>query len=579
MDEETRHNDILDRLPDGVLALDAGGRITFVNTSAARLLGIPAQTLVGEPYDQALPARLHGDGLALYLKDCLKGATEGGNETVEYIRPDKDPVSFLFTPAPLGDGGVVLCFKNVSKENATREILVKSEATLESKVKNLSTEIHKGHRVRWAVTAGLILVIFALGMYHWKYKMVVHTLDEIEGAHSTQASSKRQTYRVVEHPLSSSIPMSGLIESHDQISIVSPFEGSIRAKHFFYGQKVKKGDVLLVLDTLEIGTQKRDAEVTFIKARENYDQVKNWKTGHQVNGAKESVIRAKRSLDSSKHNFDETSMLFKDGIVSKDSYDAAEQQYANAVLSLKSAREDMASVLQQGSVENVKVAALGMENAEQKLKDLENKIAGSKVLAPVDGIVIRPAQPQNQDGGAPANLQVGGKVTSGQSLAAVSNLESLAVKTTVTETGVNKLKVGQVVSISGQGFPGVALKGKIIHISSQAMPQMGGSGVPTFEVMVALDALPPDARKVIRLGMDANLEVRTFFAPKAITVPIQAVTYDDKGDQVVKVRDAKGGKNILTPVTTGITTVDSVQILSGLKPGDIVVYTASFPSG
>ncbi|MFC4503654.1 MULTISPECIES: SpoIIE family protein phosphatase [Streptomyces] len=47
--------DLVERLPLGILALDLGGRITFVNTAAAGLLGIPAEQLLGTQPWQSLP--------------------------------------------------------------------------------------------------------------------------------------------------------------------------------------------------------------------------------------------------------------------------------------------------------------------------------------------------------------------------------------------------------------------------------------------------------------------------------------------------------------------------------------------
>ncbi|MEU1408933.1 SpoIIE family protein phosphatase [Streptomyces sp. NPDC005728] len=47
--------DYIERLPEGALALDLEGRITFLNTTAARLLGRPADRLLGARPWQALP--------------------------------------------------------------------------------------------------------------------------------------------------------------------------------------------------------------------------------------------------------------------------------------------------------------------------------------------------------------------------------------------------------------------------------------------------------------------------------------------------------------------------------------------
>jgi len=67
------------------------------------------------------------------------------------------------------------------------------------------------------------------------------------------------------------------------------------------------------------------------------------------------------------------------------------------------------------------------------------------------------------------------------------------------------------------------------------------------------------------------MEILLLNKPNAMMVPIQAVLVEGK-DRVATVRDKTTQALKKVSVTTGITTLDSVEITSGLKAGDEVVY-------
>jgi len=75
---------------------------------------------------------------------------------------------------------------------------------------------------------------------------------------------------------------------------------------------------------------------------------------------------------------------------------------------------------------------------------------------------------------------------------------------------------------------------------------------------------------MVRLGMSSNLSILILNKPDAILVPINAVRTD--GDnRVVTVIDKTNRERKTVKVETGITTLDSVEIIKGLNRGDEVV--------
>ncbi|MDD5533210.1 MAG: hypothetical protein PHC52_10460, partial [Syntrophales bacterium] len=75
---------------------------------------------------------------------------------------------------------------------------------------------------------------------------------------------------------------------------------------------------------------------------------------------------------------------------------------------------------------------------------------------------------------------------------------------------------------------------------------------------------------MLRLGMSANISILILNKPGAILIPVGAVRTEG-ADRVVMVRDKQSKQPKKVKVETGITTVDSVEILKGVQAGDEVM--------
>ena len=101
----------------------------------------------------------------------------------------------------------------------------------------------------------------------------------------------------------------------------------------------------------------------------------------------------------------------------------------------------------------------------------------------------------------------------------------------------------------------------------------GFSPIPMFDVIVTIDSLTPEESERLRLGMSCNLQVQVYKNPRALMVPIHLV-YTDGPEPRVYVREKKSEKIKSVSVKVGITTMDAVEIKSGLKAGETVVISA-----
>ncbi|MCB2228357.1 MAG: HlyD family efflux transporter periplasmic adaptor subunit [Desulfarculaceae bacterium] len=569
--------DLVQDLPQAVLGLGPGGVVEHINPNAGALLGVEPSQARGVEFAQVFADRLaRGEELFKTIASAqAKGTSLDG--LVVPLEGGGEPRQVALHTKPMAGGGLAVMLQDVTRQEDARQAQQKQREQIaglalraEQEIKSLAQTLKRSKRMRlWAALA-VILLFTGVGFYVWTRTHLVSDVErDLGGANTAQAQSGLYTVR--ERPLSSSISLSGSIQPFETINLLSPFAGRVLERSFEYGQKVKKGAPLIKLDTTELELKLRDARVAAIKAQENYSKLTDWKNSDTVLQARRSLNKAENDLEVTEQKLQESRMLFKRGIIPLDEYRSLKEQVKNQKISLDTLKDQLKAAIDKGSKKNLVVARLQKENAEAKLAQLQDQISKSRITAPVVGVMIKPTG--DQAGKHTKALEVGYQVTRGQVLAALGNLERLSVSTQVGELNVAKLKTGQKVLISSYAFPGLSLRGRIEGVSSQA--SLGtGDGPPTFTVKIVTDTLDQAEQGKLRLGMSADLQVEIFAKPKALVVPINAVHPGSKGGNAVT-KATPDGKKTETPVKTGVTTPDMVEITSGLKPGDKVVI----PSG
>jgi multidrug efflux system membrane fusion protein len=165
-------------------------------------------------------------------------------------------------------------------------------------------------------------------------------------------------------------------------------------------------------------------------------------------------------------------------------------------------------------------------------------------------------------------VEVGQFLTAGTTIVSLTALDTLYANFTVTEKDSGHLKVGQVVRIKVDAYPGRSFEGKITTIEPQIMAD-------TRNIRVQATIANPD--HILKPGMFATTTVVLPDKPPVITVPETAVDYTLYGDSVFLITEKKenDGKSALTAVRTFVQTGNRVdgraEILKGLNPGDRVV--------
>jgi multidrug efflux pump subunit AcrA (membrane-fusion protein) len=220
------------------------------------------------------------------------------------------------------------------------------------------------------------------------------------------------------------------------------------------------------------------------------------------------------------------------------------------------------------------VVELELREARAQLAELEAEVGGAVIRAPAAGVIVRPPADKENAGG---QIHVGQTLTKGQLIGSIARTGGLAVSFQLSETDADAVRPGMGVSVTGPGFGGAAIDGKVTSVAGEASPSSGAGGpLATFAATARLDPLTPDQTRTVRIGMTANVTVATYSAKRALTVPPAAV-HGAAPDATVEVKGPFGRRSVR--VRLGHVGPDGVEILSGLNPGDTVVWTAPPPGG
>lgn len=250
-----------------------------------------------------------------------------------------------------------------------------------------------------------------------------------------------------------------------------------------------------------------------------------------------------------------------------------EGAYVSAGTPVFSVTQDSAEEALKTFRKNYNQAKSALENAREKLDNLNETKSEYTIKAPIDGRVIY------------KNAKAGDKVSAsgGQaaSLAMIYDLSALTFEMSIDELDISRIKAGQQVVVTADAFEGVYYEGKVTNVSLNGSTS---GGVTTYPVVVTLeetgDLLP---------GMNVNGTIILEKAEDAILISSDAlnrgnIVYVETSSisdmsQVETVENSNAPEGYTAvKVETGIVSNGSVEITKGLSEG-MKVYSTAKSSG
>ncbi len=236
------------------------------------------------------------------------------------------------------------------------------------------------------------------------------------------------------------------------------------------------------------------------------------------------------------------------------------QSYLSAVADVEKAR---AALMDPAVMEKQKEqSAATVAQLSSVLSDANRQLSETEIRAPIDGIVTK------------KELEVGELATglsgfsSGTPILKIEDRRSMRIKLDVNEIDVAKMAVGMEAKVDVDAIPDHPFKGKVVKIapaSKVAATGASADSVVKYEVEIRLDAVDPS----LRSGMSAKCSLDVIHHEGALLLPVDFVGKEG-GKSFIDIAGAPKAPADRRFITVGSASGANVEILSGVKEGDVV---------
>ncbi|MGQ0587667.1 MAG: efflux RND transporter periplasmic adaptor subunit, partial [Gammaproteobacteria bacterium] len=233
-----------------------------------------------------------------------------------------------------------------------------------------------------------------------------------------------------------------------------------------------------------------------------------------------------------------------------DSIHRAELDQARAGLSLAERNHQRAAELFERNLVSTRerdeaASRLDVEKAAVALA--QARLAKTRIRAPFEGVIgLRAVSP-------------GDYITAGQALAPLEQLSVLKADFRLSEAALSAIKVGQTLNLEVDAWPGQVFPGKVYAIDPRLAEETRSIGVR---------ARVPNDKNQLRPGLFARVRLVISEREGAVLVPEQAIV--PQGDSPF-VYVIENGQAAMRPVTLGLRQAGRVEVVSGVRPGDVVI--------
>ncbi len=313
----------------------------------------------------------------------------------------------------------------------------------------------------------------------------------------------------------------GTVRARTAAVISARVMGYVRQVNVRAGDRVRQGQLLVAIDARDLEAGLLQAEAARNEARSALPEAENG-----IAGAKANLELAQVTYNRMKDLFDKRSV--------------SNQEFDEAAAKLKVAKATYEMALAKKSQLQSKIA-----QTEQGYASAQVTRSYSQITAPFDGVVTERA------------VEPGSMATPGTPLLTVEREGGYRLEAAIEESKLASIRRGQAVAVSLEAL-GRTLQGRV----SEVVPAVDAAS-RAFTVKIDL---PPD--RDLRSGIFGRARFE-LGSREALAIPADAV---QQRGQLASVFVIDSGSARARLVTTGSRNADRVEILSGLNPGDKLIY-------
>ena len=359
----------------------------------------------------------------------------------------------------------------------------------------------------------LLLLLVAFGVFRWWQgpQVTGYTLEPM--------------------PLVQSVVATGQVITVSRAQVGSEVTGVVLERRVKEGDRVKPGDLLVVLKSGELAAQVRQAEVALNELATN----RRPQASAELASAKAQLEQASREATRRRNA--------EAGILSAEEIEQAVEAERVARNNYETVRLK-AAALAPGQVEEASL--------REQLSVAQAQLAKTKIRATVAGTALT------------RDVEPGDLVQPGRTLFTIAMDGNTEIRVPLDERNLSRLALSQKATAIADAYPDKPFPARINFIAPSIDPQRG-----TVEVRLSVDPVPD----FLRQDMTVSVNVETGRRDRTLAVPNDALG-KVQGNQatVLLVRDSKIQRQ---KVQLGLRGLAMSEVISGLKAGDQVLSDAT----
>ncbi len=342
-----------------------------------------------------------------------------------------------------------------------------------------------------------------------------------------------RTDPVTRDDIQQAVTATGTVNAVTTVQVGTQVSGTIKTLYVDFNSRVKKGQIIAQIDPSTFESQVQQAQANLLSAQANLE-------------------KAETALFNDKKTYDRNKELLAKNLIPQSDLDTAETNYQSDKAQVASAK------------------AL-IEQSKASLDYAKQNLAYTRIVSPVDGVVIS----RNVDVGqtVAASFQTPTLFTIAQ------DLTKMQIDTNVAESDIGVIKLGQKVDFSVDAYPDTMFEGKVWQVRQAPITVQN---VVTYDVVIQVN------NKDLKLmpGMTANVSIVIQTRHDVLRITNAALRFrmterpaaaggaaagagEKKGPSVWMLENGKPKRVFITP---GISDGNYTEVVSGdLKEGQQII--------
>lgn len=338
-----------------------------------------------------------------------------------------------------------------------------------------------------------------------------------------------RTEKVSKGDIVETVTASGNVNAVTTVLVGTQVSGTIKSIYADFNSPVKQGQLIAQIDPATFEAQVEQARANLLFAKANLEK------------ADASFIDAKRTMERNK-------ALFSKDLIARSEVDTAETNYETSKAQINASKAQIAQ-------------------SEASLKVAETNLRYTRIISPVNGIVVS----RNVDVGqtVAASFQTPTLFTIAQ------DLTKMQIDTNVAEADIGRVRQGQDVEFNVDAYPGIIFKGRVSQVRNAPI---NVQNVVTYDAVILVSN--PELK--LKPGMTANVSIIISAKKGVLRIPNAALRFSmpDRDKDKNKKTQQKGagvwiienGKPKRISVTTGVSDGSYTELISGeIKEGQEVI--------